>query len=286
MTRRVFCLAALALSFTLAGAASAAPVVQRNLAYGEYAGEQLTFDVYRPDSRGPHPAVLIIHGGGWQHGDKKAHERTGMMLAENGYAAFSINYRLAPKHPYPAALDDCQRAVRWIRYNAPDFDVDPERIGALGDSAGGHLASLLGLLGTRSNRDTVLARESSRVQAVVNYYGPSDLSRLWAVEAVRPLLSAWLGGSPEEQAKRYRAASPLAAVNGKAAPFLIFHGDKDELVPDEQAGLLHEALRKSGAESTLHVFKDAGHGWSPTSEHGKTCQEAILTFFGKHLRKR
>jgi acetyl esterase/lipase len=285
ITRRRLCAGALALPLTLIRPASAAPVVHKDLSYGEFDGEQLLLDVYRPEARGTYPTVIVIHGGGWQGGDKKGHVHTCTWLAENGFTAVNVNYRLAPKHRYPAAVDDCQRAVRWVRYHARHYGVDPERVGALGDSAGGHLASLLGLIGTRNNRDTVLSGESSRVRAVVNYFGPSDLVRMWDVEAVRPLLTAWLGGSPQEQSTRYRDASPLMAVQRGAAPFLILHGDQDRLVPEEQSRLLHEALRKHNVESTLRVFTGAGHGWPADSEHGQASGEAILAFFNKHLKR-
>jgi acetyl esterase/lipase len=266
--------------------AAAEPEVVRDVVYGEPDGEKLLMDVYRPATPGPHPAVILVHGGGWLGGSKAGHQWSGAMLARNGFVACAINYRLAPKYPYPAALDDCQRAVRWIRAHASEYDVNAKRVGAMGDSAGGHLVALMGVRDTRDNSDRALSKLSSRPEAVVAYYGAFELVRMWQIEMAHRPLTAWLGGPPEEHEQVYREASPVSMVTRKASPFLILHGSSDMVNPEEQSHLLHDALRRKGVESTLLVLEGAGHGWAPESEHGRKAEAAVLTFFTKHLRSR
>jgi acetyl esterase/lipase len=258
------------------------PSVRTNVVYGQADGEPLLLDVYQPKSPGPHAAVLLIHGGGWIEGDKRGYEGTGTLLALAGYVAFSINYRLARKHPYPAALDDCQRAARWVRAHAAAYHVDPARVGALGNSAGGHLAALLGVRDTRDNQDPELAEYGSRVQAVVDYYGATDLERLWRPDRSVGL-EAFMGGPPAGREGRYREASPATWADRASAPFLMLYGTEDHQVPPEQARLMDGALRRHGVESTLLLFPGAGHGWPTGSRHGWRSLTATLTFLGRHL---
>jgi len=266
--------------------ASAEPQVHRDVPYGTPESGPVRMDIYRPEAPGPHPAVILVHGGGWIGGDKSGHRATGMMLARNGYVACAIGYRLAPQYRYPAAFDDCQRAVRWIRAHAREYDVNPKRVGALGDSAGGHLVGLMGVRGTRDNSDPELARYSSRPDAVVAYYGAFELVRMWDIEMAHRQLTAWLGGGPEGREKLYKETSPVAMVTRKACPFLILHGDADAVNPVEQSRLFHEALRCERVESTLLILEGAGHGWAPESPTGRKAEAAVLQFFQKHLRRK
>jgi acetyl esterase/lipase len=285
INRRTFLYTAGALALT--GLPSRAEtLVAKDVVYGDPGGEKLLMDVYRPEGPGPHPAVLLVHGGGWLGGSKAGHQWSGQMLARNGYVACAINYRLAPKHPYPAAFDDCQRAVRWIRAHAAEYGIDPDRVGAMGDSAGGHLVALIGVRDTRDNSDRALARFSSRPEAVVAYYGAFELVRMWQIEMAHRPLTAWLGGPPEGREKLYAEASPVSMVTKQAPPFLILHGDSDRVNPEEQSHLLHQALRRHGRESTLLILKGAGHGWAPDSEYGREAETAVLRFLGLHLKKR
>lgn len=290
MNRRSFLISSAVLALPPLAASSAEPRVIRDVVYGEPAGERMLMDIYRPGAdvavgSGPRPAVVLIHGGGWLGGSKAGHEGTGAMLARSGYVACAINYRLAPKHPYPAAFDDCQRAVRWIRAHAKEYGVNPRRVGAMGDSAGGHLAALIGVRGTRDNTDRALAGFKSRPEAVVCYYGAFELVRMWQIEMAHRPLTAWLGGPPEGNQKVYREASPVSMVTRKAPPFLIIHGSSDRVNPEEQSHLLHQALRREGVESRLLILEGAGHGWAPDSGHGVRAQAAVLDFFGRHLKR-
>lgn len=284
MNRRELLLATAALSLPRLAAAQE-PRVERDIVYGTPGGHRLLMDIYRPGGPGPHPAVALVHGGGWLGGSKAGHAGTGAMLARNGYAACAINYRLAPDFPYPAAFDDCQRAVRWIRAHAGDYNINPKRVGAMGDSAGGHLVALIGVRGTRDNSDRELSRFRSRPDAVVGYYGAYELVRMWQIEMAHRPLTAWLGGSPEGHEKVYRETSPASMVSRESPPFLILHGDQDKVNPEEQSHLLHEALRKKDVESTLLILKGVGHGWAPESPQGREAEAAVLAFFGQHLKR-
>lgn len=284
MDRRGFLAAAAGLLLPTMPAAAEVQVT-RDVVYSEPDGEKLLMDIYRPDTPGPHPAVLLVHGGGWLGGSKAGHQGTGMMLARNGYVACAINYRLAPKYPYPAAMDDCHRAVRWIRAHSKEYGINPRRVGALGDSAGGHLVALIGVRDAREGVDRELSRFKARPDAVVPYYGAFELFKMWDIEMAHRPLTAWLGGPPETHAKVYAAASPVTGIPRKAPPFLIIHGNADKVNPEEQSHLLHRALREKGVESTLLILEGAGHGWAPDSPHARQAEAAVLQFLGKHLGK-
>lgn len=262
------------------------PPVENDVVYGEAGGQKLLLDVYQPTVEGKNrPAIILVHGGGWSGGDKKEFADLGKGLAGQGYVAFSIDYRLATAeaNKYPAQLDDTQRAVRWIRANADKYGVDPKRLGAVGDSAGGHLVALLGTRDTRDNSDLALAHYSSRVQCVVDMFGPTDFT---AQEPLSPvgmsILVNFLGKTPQAAPDLYRAASPINYVDKTSAPFLIFHGTADPLVPIAQSQRLYDALRKAGVEATFVKFEGEGHGFQKP-ENIATLVKDSLAFFKLHL---
>lgn len=284
MQRRSF-LASLG-ALTLARNAAAETRVTRDVVYSRPDAEtSLLMDLYHADGPGPHPAVLLVHGGGWLGGSKAGYTRIGPWLAQNGFTACAINYRLAPKHPYPAAMDDCHRAIRWIRAHAGEHAIDPKRVGAMGDSAGGHLVALIGVRGAREGVDRELRRHRARPDAVVSNYGAHELVRMWKIEQAHKPLTAWLGGSPEERPTEYRDASPVSVVSKGSPPFLVIHGNKDTVNPEEQSHLLHAALREKGVDSTLKIIDGAGHGWAPGTAHAQEAEAATLAFLRKHLSK-
>jgi acetyl esterase/lipase len=268
-----------------------APVVfKTNIVYGKAGAEEQRLDLARPaKGKGPFPAVVCLHGGGWQMGQRSAHHRTVRALAGHGYVAVTVTYRLAPKHRWPAQLDDARRAVRWLRANAKDLNVDPERIGALGDSAGGHLALLLGL------SDAKDGGPSARVRAVVNYYGPTDL-RTWKATPVGELmfraatggkkggddLLRDLCGTADRKAPVLKEMSPIVYVDARAAAVLTLHGTEDHLVPLAQAEALHAALGKAGVPQRLEVMKGQGHGWA--GKEKAHTDKLMLMWFDKHLK--
>jgi len=298
-TKTVCILILLALFSTVpALACSAAPtapasrrISQKNIVYGEIDGQKLLLDSYFPQQSGRAalPVVLLVHGGGWSGGDKADFSEMAAFLAQEGYACFSINYRLVEEQAnrYPAALDDVQRAVRWVRANANSYGLDAQRIAAIGASAGGHLVALLGTTETRLNDDPALAQYSSRVNAVVDLFGPVDLTRPFPAAGsggnVQALVDAFLGQPAASVPELAREASPVFHLDSQTAPFLIFHGDQDALVPVEQSRQFHQALQSAGIDSTYVEFKNEGHGFAQPASQERFARE-LLAFLARQLK--
>jgi acetyl esterase/lipase len=260
--------------------------VRDNVVYAKVNGTELHLDIYEPagTGAGPRPAVILIHGGGWTAFDKSTMRGMGGFLSRSGFVAFSVDYRLfqAGENRWPAQLDDVQRAVRWIRANASKYGVDPDRVGAFGHSAGAQLAALLGMEDTRDNSDRALAKYSSRVQAVVDVSGPSDFTTNHDSDGDQ-FLTAFLGASFSENPQAWRDASPVFHVSKKDAPFLIFHGTKDEYVPIAQAQELYDKLKSVGVPVSFVKVDDVHTFRSPEAR----MQLAIETreFFGRYLMR-
>ncbi|MGH9668108.1 MAG: alpha/beta fold hydrolase [Bryobacteraceae bacterium] len=234
---------------------------QDGLVYGEAGGETLTMDYYAPTGPAPHPIAIIIHGGGFIAGNSKngSEAYCADFLAPAGYAVFSINYRLAPKYPYPAMVDDVERAVRYLRYHAAEWHADPNKIALVGGSAGGYLSNMAGLLnhpGNKSAKDSV-ERQSARVQAVVTLFGPSDFRGKPLNEYTHALLDAFIAARGEQAA--LAEASPITHVSKTAPPFLLIHGDKDQLVPFTESTQRQAALRAAGARCDLIRIPNGPH---------------------------
>jgi acetyl esterase/lipase len=246
-------------------------VVRQDVVYRTVDGLRLSLDVYLPPGSGMSdgsgsrpPAILVIHGGSWIGGSKRLFRPspwdphpTAIRLAENGHVVIAADYRLArPGAPgWPAALDDLREAVRWTRRHARELGVDPGRIAALGQSAGGHLAAMLG---------TAAVDEESRIQAVVSFYGPSDLERLPLLRVQRlshEPVRAFLGDDPARSSAKAREASPVSRVGGDTAPVLLIHGTRDRWVPIEQSEELAGALRAAGVRHQLLRVEGARHGF-------------------------
>jgi acetyl esterase/lipase len=237
--------------------------VLKDLAYVPGGHERQKLDLYLPEKAAeqPLPLVVWIHGGGWEAGSKEG--CPAVPLVEKGYAAASINYRLSQQALFPAQIEDCKAAIRWLRANAKKYHLDPRHIGVWGASAGGHLVALLGatggvkdLEGEEGNLD-----QSSRVQAVVDWFGPTDFATIGkGLSDPKSPVSRLIGGSPQENKEKAAKASPITYVGKDAAPTLIMHGDKDNLVPISQSEELAAALKKAGVEVTFQVVKGNGHG--------------------------
>lgn len=267
------------LSLLLGGACQPSAVIsERNVVYGTVEGKPLRLDLYRPRAPAatPRPAVLFVHGGGWAAGDKRDFGGAAAALAKQGYVAFSVNYRLAAKgrNPWPAQLDDVQRAVRWVRSRAAAYGVDPNRIGAVGHSAGGHLVACLAARETRDNADPALAAFSSRVTCAVDMSGPVDL-----VASDNPqtdnIIANLLGGRNAERPELARDASPLRFVDAKTAPVFIVHGRRDKLVAVRHAEQFEAALRQAGVETRSLIFDDEGHGVTNRANADRMIQETL-----------
>ena len=258
-----------------------------DIEYANPDNQHLQLDMARPKKGdGPFPAIVCIHGGGFRAGSRKGYDALCMRLAREGYVAFTVSYRLAPKFQFPAAVHDVKGAVRWLRANAKQYHIDPERIGVMGGSAGGHLAQFLGVTadvksfeGNGADPD-----KSSRVSCVVNYYGPSDFTKSYgkSVDAAE-VFPLWLGGNLDNARHRHIVASPINWITPHAAPTLCIHGTQDKYVAHEQAVWLVDRLKSAGVEADLLTLEGAGHGFNgPDAE---TAEQAMIAFFAKHLRK-
>jgi len=278
-----------ALFAILLAAWSGAPeeiVFEPGIEYAKPGGEALALDLARPKSpSGKCPAVLCIHGGGFRAGKREGWDGRIKMLAEHGYVAATATYRLAPKFPYPAAVQDVKAAVRWLRANAATYSIDPDRIGVTGDSAGGHLAQFLGVTGgvAEFEGDGGNPGVSSRVSCVVNWYGPSDFTKSYgkSVDAAE-VLPLWLGGDDTKEHKKHIQASPLYWVTPGAAPTLLLHGTKDPYVAFEQAEWIRDRLKAAEVEVDLVAFEGAGHGFKGSDQ--EKALKAMLDFFDRHLK--
>lgn len=236
-------------------------------------------DIYLPDEgHGPFPVILSIHGGAWLAGDKRDGQEKPMLEGlKRGYAVVSINYRLSREAKWPAQIHDCKAAVRWIRANAKGYRLDPDRIAAWGGSAGGHLSAMLGTSGdVQSLEDSTQgnADQSSRVQAVVDWFGPTDFSKMdeqlkeSAVEhpmhhsVSQSPEAVLLGRNPEEAPALVKEADPATYVSSDDPPFLIQHGLEDNLVPFQGSVLLARKLGKvlGYRKVFLELFPATGHG--------------------------
>ncbi len=227
---------------------------EQDVTYCEIEGHKLAMDVYYPAAGGPWPGVIFVHGGGWTEGDKAP---LPVIPTAYGYLVVSINHRMYPAYRFPAMIEDVKCAIRFLRAHAADYNLDPDRIAVIGHSAGGHLAALAGLADERAGWDVgPYCEHSSRVQAVVAMSAPTDLAGRFP-EIVEALRCNVFG------VEQFVSASPVTYTRPDAPPFLIIHGEKDEIVPVEQAYRLHEALRKAGASSELLILQNAGHGFEP-----------------------
>jgi acetyl esterase/lipase len=290
MTRIFICLAAAISVARMCAAELVVPgsvLFEKNIEYANPDDQHLQLDLARPkDGSGPFPAVLCIHGGGFRAGTRDGYDKLCVTLAEHGFVAATITYRLAPKYQFPAAVHDCKAAVRWLRLNSSKYHVDPERIGVTGSSAGGHLAQFLGVTaGIREFEGDQNVGPSSAVSCVVNVYGPSDFTKSYgkSVDA-HEVLPLWLGGNLETARLRHIQASPLNWVTPNAASTLLIHGTEDKYVAYEQALSMHERLKTCGVETRLMTMEGAGHGFKGFD--AEKAEKALIAFFEEQLKRK
>lgn len=219
--------------------------------------QALYADVYIPDGeRAAWPAVLVVHGGGWEGRSRDDMTGIARRLADRGFAAVNIDYRFAPEFRFPAQLHDVQLALAWMRDEAERLRIDPDRIAGLGYSSGAHLVALAGLVaGTGSPLNEEYGPKDRGFFAVAAGGIPSDFSLFDDGRLIRQLIGAPRAEAPEV----YRAASPIEHVHADAPPFFLFHGALDQLVPFEHAEVLHEALLAQGVHSELYRMRLRGH---------------------------
>jgi acetyl esterase/lipase len=234
------------------------------------------------------PAIICLHGGGWIGGERQQMKGTIEALAHRGYVAISPDYRLAPKDRFPAQIEDCKAAVRWLRANAANHCVDPQHIGVFGFSAGAHLACLLGVTRKEDNLEGKggNAEQSSAVQAVVSFFGPADFTQsVWSKEVSELHLVPFLGGTAADKADVYRRASPATYIHEKCPPFLFVHGTADEIVPIRQSEQMVEKLHQAGVSARLISVEGEGHGWGWKHENRLTSLARMMDFFDENLKK-
>jgi len=262
-------------------------VFEQGVEFANPDNQHLQLDLARPkDASGKLPAIVCIHGGGFRAGDRKGWDDRCRKLADRGYVAVTVTYRLAPKYQFPAAVEDCKAAVRWLRLNAGKYHIDPDRIGAAGDSAGGHLAQFLGVTGDVHDFDgDQNLGAPSNVNCVVNFYGPSDFTKSYgkSVDAAE-VLPLFLGGDVQHERKRHILASPLYWVTPKAAPTLLIHGTEDKYVNYEQAQWIYERLRAAEVDVELLTLQGAGHGFK--GDDAAKADAAMFRWFDNHLKGR
>jgi len=256
---------------------------EQGIEFSNVDSQHLQLNLAVPLGAGPFPAVVCIHGGGFYTGKRDAYNELCFELAKRGYVALTVTYRLAPEFPFPAAVQDCKTAVRWLRAHAAQYNVDPERIGITGSSAGGHLAQFLGVTAeVRKFEGEGYLEHSSAVACVVNLFGPSDFTRSQdkSVDAAE-VLPMFFRGILGPKRREYIIGSPLYWVTPNAAPTLCIHGTADKHVPLEQTEWLVDRLKASAVEAELLKLEGAGHGF-----HGgdlEAAKAALFKFFELHL---
>lgn len=265
-----------------------------DVVYTESAGRPLKLHVLRPKAqpKEPMPVIVFVHGGGWFEGHRNRGIGPLVHFAERGYLCASVEYRLSGEAKFPAQIEDVKEAVRFLRAKAKEFHLDPERIGVWGQSAGGHLAALLGTSGDVKEFEGAggWRKFSSRVQAVVDWNGPVDflepVQMKWWAERKDDAFFRLIGGAADANREKALRATPATYATPDDPPFLIIHGDADEVVLPSQSESLYNALKRAGVDATLNVLKGAGHfgvdGVSPLPNELAATMDA---FFDKNLKK-
>lgn len=242
----------------------------------------------KPVGGKPLPVVAYVHGGGWRGGDKSSGlPRVSGLVATGRYVGVSIGYRLTGEASWPAQIHDCKAAIRWLKAHAKKFRFDPDRIAVFGSSAGGHLVAMLGVSGGVEDLQGRLGPHGefdSRVAAVVDFFGPTDFLKMNDQpgkidhNAARSPESLLVGGAIQEHVDRCRHASPLTYVDSRDSPFLIVHGDRDDVVIFPQSQLLQAALKKAAVPVALVTVKGGGHGVG-----GRAVEARVRAFLEFHL---
>lgn len=270
-------------------------IVHRDLVYTTIGERKMPLDLYVPKSDDPVPVVMWVHGGGWRNGGK-GNAGPARILIGHGYAVVDVEYRLSGEAIFPAQIEDCKAAIRWIRANAKQYRLDADHIGVWGSSAGGHLVALLGTSADIAEFDTESnVQYSSRVQAVCDWFGPTDLLQMNDQAIPFSTLDHDAPDSPESrlvggplQREPFRSvaikANPITYVSEDDPPFLIVHGNKDKLVSHQQSELLLEALTKAGVESRLQIEVGAGHGFNGGAHTKNELAQQAAAFFDNHLK--
>lgn len=253
--------------------------------YGKGGKTSLQLDLYRPKILGkPTPVLVFIHGGAWTSGKRSDYRIYGIDFAKRGYIVASVTYRLSQEAPFPAAVEDVKCAVRFLRANAKQYNIDPDKMAAIGGSAGGHLAMMIGyssdvpeLEGSGGN-----AGVSSRVQAVVDLYGPTDLTTDFA-RAAKPVLKFFGNKKYDQAADQYKLASPLAHVSKDDPPTLILHGTIDNVVQIDQSDILADKLKEQGVPYVYDRLPGWPHAMDLAQPVNDRCQWLMEHFLARYV---
>jgi acetyl esterase/lipase len=267
-------------------------IVTKDIVYETVNGRELPLDLYIPaGATEPLPLIIWIHGGAWKAGNKGAINSCVNVL-KHGYALASVEYRLSGEAIFPAAIEDCKAAVSFLRLHAKKYKLDPENFGVWGSSAGGHLVALLGTTNDVMDFDThpVTKEASPTVQAVCNWFGPTDFLRMNDVagrmdhNAPDSPESLFIGVPIQDHPEKVQLANPITYVSPSDPPMLLMHGDKDGLVIYNQSELLYAALQKAGVSSHLYKVVNGDHGFRGADESAEELFGRALAFFDKELK--
>ena len=254
------------------------PPLNKDIEYAKVGDVSLRLDAFVPEGEGPFPTCILVHGGGFTKGTKQSYITPIFEpLSKAGFVWFTIDYRLAPDHRWPALAEDVQTAIRWVKEHAKEYKVDPQRIALIGESAGGHLVSYVGAVG----------KDDTSVAAVVPFYAPHDLE--FQVDNRGKLgdsMTALLGLTElnDDARKALRAASANTAVHEKMPPYLLIHGDKDAQVTLEQSMRFQTLMKKHGNECELITIIGGAHGMGGWKALGSDYQEQMIEWLKKVLR--
>jgi acetyl esterase/lipase len=263
--------------------------VTPDVEYGNVGGRLLKLDLYQPESSAsPAAGLLFIHGGAWAGGSKADYRYYGLLFAQKGYVVASVEYRLAGEQLYPAAIEDCKCAVRWMRAKAAEIGVDPGRIAAVGGSAGGHLSMMVGYSSDVPALEGKGGHEgiSSAVQCVVNLYGPCDLTTDFVRknEYANRVVKNFLGKSIDDDLAAYQQASPITYLDAMDPPTLILHGTIDDVVPIDQGDELAAKLKELGVPYLYDRLPGWPHAMDIAQPVNDRCVWLMERFFAAYLK--
>ncbi|HDL19613.1 MAG TPA: alpha/beta hydrolase [Bacteroidetes bacterium] len=256
----------------------------KDIVYKEIGERKLRLDIYQQKKlQKAAPVLIFIHGGGWKKGDKADYLVYLLDFAGRGYVTATISYRFSQEAKFPAAVEDVKCAVRWLRTHAAEYHIDTNKMAVIGGSAGGHLAMMIGYSADvkEFDKDCEVDSVSSRVQAVVNLYGPTDLTTEFAIK--QKSLLEFIGQPYDSAAEIYRRASPLTYITSDDPPTLIFHGTIDDTVPVGQSDILKAALDKAGVANEYHRLKGWPHTMDLAVSVNNYCRYYMNAFFEKYI---
>jgi acetyl esterase/lipase len=284
-------------SFSVNGQSTSGITIKKDIVYGHAGETDLKMDMGSPEGTGPFPVILFFHGGGWQQGDKSHMHKWIRLYAASGYVGVSVGYRFAPQFKWPSQVQDAKTAVRYLRAHAKELNIDPKRIAAMGESAGGYLALMLGVTSPADGLEGEggYPEFSSSVKTVVSYFSATDLT-LPALK-LSPELEAEMLKYYNKSLKEVRAdftgatgpddpvlkkISVVTYVDKSDAPVLMFHGDIDPFVSMEHAFRLQSAQEKVNVPNQVIIVKGGGHGWTGAIQEQTTLQ--MTAYFERMLK--